>query len=180
MNVFFVCFLTGLGILLFNLVFGSISDFFSVDLDFDFDGQGFNHHTHGILGFLSPSTLSGFLVAFGGVGYFFGEKKIAMWLVWLIAIASGFIAGYALVKLMRFLKRHENGDAISLENVVGTPAVVVSPILENGAYGAIRYSINGNTFSAPAVSFDGKPIVAGTSVAIVSIKNHLHYVSPLE
>ncbi len=182
MSLFFVCFLTGLGILLFNLIFGSISDFFSIDLDFDLglDGHGGAHQAHGILGFLSPSTISGFLVAFGGIGYFFEERQMPMWLIWISALIAGYIAAFALVKLMTFLKRHENGAAISIDNVVGLPAVVVSPILEGGAYGAIRYSVNGNTFSAPAVSFDGQPIVAGTSVAIVSIKDHLHYVSPLE
>lgn len=181
MDLFLICFVTGLGILLFNIIFGSISDFFSIDLDFDlgFDGHTGDHMAHGILGFLSPSSLSGFLIAFGGMGYFFRAIHMSFWLIYLLAIVSGFIASYLLVLLMKFLKKHENGAASTLEDAVGLPALVVGPILEGG-YGSIRYTINGNTFSSPAVSYDGKPIVSGTEVAIVSIKHHLYVVSPLD
>lgn len=177
MDLFLICFVTGLGILLFNLIFGSISDFFSIDLDFDLD---LDHHMgHGFLGFLSPSNLSGFLIAFGGMGYFFRAIHMSLWVVWLGAIVSGMVSGYLLYKLMRFLKKHENGGAKEQSDMVGLPALVVSPILGQG-YGSIRYSINGNTFSSPAVSYDGNPIASGVEVAIVSIQGHLYVVSPLE
>lgn len=177
MDLFLICFVTGLGILLFNLIFGSISDFFSIDLDLDLGTDG--HMAHGILGFLSPSNLSGFLIAFGGMGYFFKGIHLAFWMVWTGAIISGLVSAYLLVQLMRFLKRHENGRATISEDIIGLPALVVSPVLKEG-YGSIRYSVNGNTFSSPAVSYDGSPIASGVEVAIVSIKGHLYVVSPLE
>lgn len=179
MNLFMICFVTGLGILLFNLIFGSISDFFSFDFDFDLDLDGTDHLAHGILGFLSPSSISAFLISFGGMGLFFETLQMITWLVWLLAILSGWIGAYALFSLMRFLKRHENGAAVENQALVGKPAMVSGAILESG-YGAIRYSVNGNTFTSPAVSYDGSAIPAGTSVAIVSIKDHLFLVSPLE
>lgn len=179
MSLFMICFVTGLGILLFNLIFGSISDFFSLDFDIDLGLDGSDHMAHGILGFLSPSSISAFLISFGGMGVFFEAIQLAIWLIWLLSIIAGFIAAYALYSLMRFLKRHENGAAVQSEEMVGKPALVCGAILESG-YGAIRYSLNGHTFTSPAVSFDGNAIPAGTSVAIVSIKDHLFLVSPLE
>lgn len=179
MGLFMICFVTGLGMLLFNIIFGSISDFFSLDFDFDLGLDGSDHMAHGILGFLSPSTIAAFLISFGGMGLFFEALLMAIWLIWVLAIVSGLIAAYALYSLLRFLKRHENGAAVEQENLIGKPALVCGAILESG-YGAIRYSLNGHTFTSPAVSFDGNAIPAGTSVAIVSIKDHLFLVSPLE
>lgn len=176
MSLFGICFLTGLGILLFNLIFGSISDFFSIDLDFDLGDTG--HSVHGILGFLSPSTLSGFLVAFGGIGYFLEKLQVSLFLIWLIATLSGVIAGWALWQLMRFLKRHENGAAPEREDLVGLPAEVVGAIPLNG-FGSIRYACNGNRYSAPAVSYDGVAVPQGAQVAIIAIKDHVFYVSEI-
>lgn len=180
MDIFLICFLTGLGILLFNMIFGSLSDFFSVDLDLDFDTNLHGDHMgHGILGFLSPSTLSGFLVAFGGMGMFFRYLAFPLLLVWPMAIVSGGFAGWLLMKLMRFLKKHENGSAADHEDLVGLPAQVVNAIQEGGGYGSIRYVFNGNTFTSPAVSYDGTAIPQGAAVAIVSIEKHLYYVSEI-
>lgn len=179
MNIFLICFLTGFGILLFNLIFGSLSDFFSIDLDLDFDThlQG-DHIGHGLLGFLSPSTLSGFLIAFGGMGLFFTYLALPLLIIWPIAILSGGVSGWLLLKLMRVLKKLENGSAADKDDLVGLPAQVVGAIQEGG-YGSIRYVFNGNTFTSPAVSYDGTPISQGTAVAIVAIEKHLYYVSQI-
>lgn len=177
MSIFGICFLTGLGILLFNLIFGSISDFFSMDLDWSFhDVQG--DLAHGFLGFVSPSTLSGFLIAFGGMGYFFEKLHFNPFLIWLIAIVSGVIAGWALFQLVRFLRHHENGAAPEMDDIVGLPATVVGAIQKDG-FGSIRYVYNGSSFSSPAVSYDGVYIPQGEQVAIVAIKDHVFYVSEL-
>ncbi len=179
MNIFLICFLTGLGILLFNIIFGSLSDFFSMDLDLDFDTDvGGDHLGHGFLAFLSPSTISGFLTAFGGMGMFFTYLALPLLLVWPIAIFSGVISGWLLMKLMRFLKKHENGSVPDDDDIVGLPAQVVNAIQEGG-YGSIRYVFNGNTFTSPAVSYDGAAIPQGSAVAIVSIEKHLYYVSEI-
>lgn len=179
MNIFMICFLTGLGILLFNLIFGSLSDFFSIDLDLDFDTNFHGDHGgHGLLGFLSPSTLSGFLIAFGGMGLFFTYLALPLLLVLPFAVLSGIFSGWLLFKLMRFLKKHENGGAADRDDLVGLPAQVVGAIQEGG-YGSIRYTFNGNTFTSPAVSYDGTPIPQGRAVAIVAIEKHLYYVSQI-
>ncbi len=179
MNIFLICFLTGLGILLFNIIFGGLSDFFSIDLDLDFDTNFHGDHlAHGVLGFLSPSTLSGFLIAFGGMGYFFSKMAFSLLIVWPVALLSGWVAGWLLMRLMKFLKKHENGSASEQEDMIGLPAQVVNAIAE-GEYGSIRYVLNGNTFTSPAVSYDGTAIPQGASVAIVAIEKHLYYVSEI-
>lgn len=177
MTIFGICFVTGLGILLFNLIFGSLSDFFSMDLDLDFDLPDTNI-AHGILGFLSPSTLSGFLIAFGGMGFFFEKLHFNPILIWLLASISGIIAGWALLKLIRFLKHHQNGEAPEDEDLVGLPAEVVNAVLEKG-FGSVKYVYNGNSYSSPAVSYEGTYIPQGAQVAIISIKNHVFYVSQI-
>lgn len=176
MSLFGICFLTGLAILLFNLIFGSLSDFFSIDLDLDLDGDG--SFGHGLLGFLSPSTLSGFLIAFGGIGFYLEKLSVSPLIMWLASIVSGALAGFALWKLMRFLKQHENGAAPEKEDLVGLPAEVVGAIPADG-FGSIRYAYNGNRYSAPAVSYDGTRIPQGSQVAIISIKQHVFYVSEI-
>lgn len=177
MSLFLICFVTGLAILLFNLIFGSLSDFFSIDLDLDFD-LPHGHMAHGILGFLSPSTLAGFLIAFGGIGYFFERLAMPIWLIWVVAILSGVIAGWLLWSLIRFLKRSENGGAVTEDDLIGISAEVVSAILP-GEFGSIRYVVKGHQFSAPAVDYDGKGIRQGALVAVVDIRGKVFYVSEI-
>lgn len=173
--MFQLCFITGLAILSLNVILGGVSDFFSIDLDVDFS----DHLPHGVLGLFSPTSIAGFLIAFGGMGWFFERMGVGAVLMWVFAIGSGLGASIMLVKIMTLLKRYENTSAPEQEDLIGRPADVVNAIPASG-FGSIRYTINGNTYSGPAKSYDQVPIAQGTAVAIVELKEHVFYVTSME
>lgn len=173
--MFQLCFVTGLAVLALNVILGGLSDFFSIDLDVDLG----DHLPHGVLGLFSPTSIAGFLIAFGGMGWFFERLGVASILMWSFAIVSGLAAAILLAKIISLLKRFENTSAPEQEELVGRPAEVVNAIPASG-FGSIRYTMNGNSYSGPAKSYDQVPLAQGTAVAIVELKEHVFYVTSME
>ncbi len=177
METFFqICFGAGLSLILLNAVLGAV--FGIVDLGIHFD---FHLDLHFDLCYflpLSPSLFFLFLTVFGGIGLvLYGH--IILFLVLLIALPSAVAVNFIIWKfILKPLRKISEKCTPAASDTVGLNAFVGDSIEENG-FGSIYFSLEGNTVSNPAKSFDGKPIESGTSVVILETINGVYIVERL-
>lgn len=170
---FQVCFVVGVALTLVFLVVGQFFDFMGIDgLDLDFAGTGFFLP-------LSPIVYILFFTVFGGMGLILLQliPSVPLWVIALISIVVGIgIAALFYKGIIRPLKNAENTSAPNREELIGVGAKVTETIPEKG-YGEIAYTINGNSYIAPAKSISEEKIKQGTAVAICNIEEYVFYVT---
>ncbi len=130
---------------------------------------------------INPLVAVSFLTVFGGIGILGTEyfKWIAI-LVFGVSLVSAVLVSFLLYRYIAIpLYRSENSSDVSREDLVSTPAEVVSPILEGG-FGKIRYVVNDIRHTAPAKHIEGKPVEQGKRVVICKLDNSVFYVSEIE
>lgn len=128
---------------------------------------------------LKPITIVSFLTVFGGVGIIGSKYNISPVLLFIIAMVSGLTVAFILYKFVVIpLYKAQNTSAVSRKSLIGTKAVVITPIYENG-FGTISYVVNGSKCNAPAQHVAKKAIKQGEEVIIYEIKDNVFYVEPL-
>lgn len=174
--LFQVCFVVGIALIVISVLLGSLFDLVGIDgFDLDFGGSSF------VLP-VSPIVFVLFSAVFGGLGWLLTDYFPGLfWLfVLLIAIASGVFTCFLVQHfIITPLKKAQNTSTPEARDLVGLPASVSETIMEQG-FGEIQYIINGNSYTSPAKSIDGKEIKAGGNVAICWIEEYVFYVTTTE
>ncbi len=174
--IYKVLFFTGLIYAAVTFVLGSLLDFADIDGDFDFEGD----LPISIFFPIKPITVVPFITTFGGLGWIGILREWNIILTNVIAFISAYILAMLLYRFLVIpLKGIETKSEISEKEAIGKRALIISSILENG-YGSIKYSINDNSFTAPAKNIDGEAIKQGEEVLICKIEDSVYYVSKLE
>ena len=129
---------------------------------------------YGIVPFNS-STISIFVIVFGGTGLVFMRSMLPLTAIPLAALLG---AGAAFI-FYRFifipLYKAQNTTAIEIQSLIGHKAKVTEKIPQ-GKFGKITYRVNDSIYTAPAKAEDGNEIPRNASVEIVYIENNAYYV----
>ena len=175
--VAFFYILFGVGVLYTVVTFfiGQLMDF--ADIDVDFDMENFSSMP---VSPLKPMIIAAFLTAFGGLGLIFLHRGWGNLVTILIALLGALLICTVIYYFVMVpLYRAQNTSAVAQSHTIGYKAKVTVPI-ENGKYGKIKYTINGNTYSAPAKSFSGGDLRSGEEVLIIDIKKNVYYVDAIK
>lgn len=192
LKLFQVCFYTGVLYTVISFLLGHLLDFAGagVDVDVDVDVDiGFDADT-GIdldgdipgvaISPLKPVTIAAFITVFGGTGMILLKNNYRALVALAAAAALGLAVSYMLYRLIIVpLSRAQNTSAVSQAALVGGLAYT-SLAMKDKEYGKIKYTVEGNTYSAPAISIDGRAIAKGVPVVIIDIKKNTFYVKEVK
>lgn len=194
LKLFQVCFYTGILYTVISFVLGHLLDFagicgdIDIDLDADLDldinidgGIDFDGHMSGIaVSPLKPITIAAFVTVFGGTGMILLKNDLSAWVSLIIASAIGFTVSFILYRFIVVpLYKAQNTSAVSQAELIGSLAHTALA-MKGESYGKIIYTVEGNTYSAPAKSIDGRAIEKGVPVVIIDIKKNLFYVKEVK
>ena len=176
MLLFKICFFSGLLLIVLSFLLGEFFDVMGVD-GLDLDGFDMS-----LILPLSPMLLILMVTVFGGTGITLLTLHCALPSAVIVVISL--LVGYTIMFLVNYfvlrpLKRAENTSAVPQDELVGRQAVVTEKIHKN-CFGEIKYSINGNTYVAPAKSTQDEEIVVGEEVSICWIEEHIFYVTHIK
>lgn len=183
-TVYAVCFGVGL---LFAIVSAFVSHLFGghdVPADIGTGGHaeaGFQDTGMPGLSPFSPTTITAFLTAFGGLGLIFSkiEATRSPWISAPLALLGALIIAAGVVWLFGTVFHMVDSSSESrVAMLVGMPATVITPIPVNGV-GEIAYVQAGTRYSAPARDERGAPVANGQTVKIVRIVGTQFYVAPI-
>ena len=129
----------------------------------------------------SPTVLSSFVAAFGGVGYLTltngwwgGGTPLSL----LFALSGGLLVSAGVFFGMnRLFAALQSSSDVLVADLIGETAEVLTPIPENGV-GEIAYNASGTRLTAPARTLSGKPVGRAALVEIVRIAGNVYYVKP--
>lgn len=175
LRLFQICFLTGTAYTIISFIFGQLFDFVDIDGDIDFDGDvtGVN------ISPLKPIVIVAFVTVFGGIGMISIKSGLASLLALLIAVASGLLIAFLIYRYIVVpLYKAQNTSAVSQAELIGHRAVMKLDIRGDN-FGRVSYVINGNTYTSPAKSLEGKEINRGEEVIIVEIRKNVFFVDKL-
>lgn len=169
-TIFSVSFFVGVGLTLITMIFGHFLDLI------DGDGVDLFDFTIGVP--TSPIVYMLFSTVFGGTGLIL--LQLTNWkIVWILAFAFGIAILISLTfynLIIVSLRKAQNTSAPDQKDLIGIRAKVVETIPENG-YGEISYVVNGNSFKAPAKSYDEIRIEKNVEVSICFVQDYVFYVT---
>lgn len=129
---------------------------------------------------LKPIVLASFVTVFGGIGMICIGKGLMTAVATVVAALSGLLVSGILYRFIVVpLYMAQNTSAVSQKELVGDMAKTTLAI-NGSSFGRISYTVNGNTYSAPAKSASGEDIKRGASVVIINIKNNVFYVREIK
>jgi hypothetical protein len=129
---------------------------------------------------LKPIVITTFVTVFGGVGMICTINGLSQVAAAVIALASGAAAAFLLYHIIIVpIYRAQNTSAISQKELRGALAKVTLAI-KGSQFGKISYTVNGNTYSAPARSIDSEDIESGIPVVIINIEKNAFYVKRIK
>jgi len=170
-----VCFYIGIIYTAASFILGYIFDFMGLDGDIGFDGDFFGYG----ISPLKPVVIAAFLTVFGGVGIIAHKNNFNNKLSLIIALAFAITISFLIFRFVLVpLYRIQSKEVVGQKELIGHIARVVLPI-RDGECGKIIYTINDNTYSAPAKSENQEMIEKGEEVVIVNIENNVYYVKTL-
>jgi len=130
---------------------------------------------------LSPTTISSFVTAFGGIGMVLSKINATQspWLNLPLSLIGAFIIA-ALVFLLfsTIFRRTQGSSEAKVGKLAGTVATIITPIPANGV-GEIAYVNGGSRYTAPARSVSGGEINNGRAVRISRIIGAQFYVEAI-
>ena len=127
-----------------------------------------------------PTVISAFVTTFGGIGIILSRQSLLPIIVLVGALLSGLAAGFLLYKFIIVpLYRAQNTSAVSIRYLKGAIGKMDLSTREK-SYGKVSYTVNGNTMTSPALSWNGEEILAGTTVVVVDIKKNTFYVKEIK
>lgn len=175
LRFFQICFFAGTIYTVVSFLLGQLFDFVDIDGDVDFDGD--------IPGFaispLKPIVIVAFVTVFGGSGIILTRTGLTALLSLIIALFLGFLMAFIIYKYIVIpLYRAQNTSAASQKELIGQCAKMKLGT-KGDSFGRISYVVNGNIYTAPAKSIDGKEINEDENVIIVDIQNNIFYVDKI-
>ncbi|HOC58006.1 MAG TPA: NfeD family protein [Verrucomicrobiota bacterium] len=182
--VYSVCFGVGLLFAIVSAFLGHLFGGHDMDTDVGTGGHaeaGFQDTGMPGLSPFSPTTITAFITAFGGLGMIFSRIKAteSPWisaplaLLGALAIAAGVVWLFGTV----FHKVDASSES-RVATLAGMTATVITPIPANGV-GEIAYVQAGSRYTAPARDEQGTPVSSGQTVRIVRIVGTQFYVTPV-
>ncbi len=166
--IYQITFITGILYAITTLVLGQLFDSLEISGDINI----------GIATFIpiKPITIVTFITVFGGVGIRSTLRNFSPIYTFILSFISAYLISFLLYKLIVVpIFKAQNTSASSQKDLIGVRGKVTLAIMED-AFGQIKYSKNGNTYSSPAKSINGKSIMTGADIIIVSIKANVFYV----
>lgn len=189
LRLFQVCFFTGALYTLISFLLGHLLDFAGagghVDTDIDIDvdiGGDIGTHTDigGTVSPLKPVTIAAFTTVFGGSGIIMLKNGHSIIAALMVAALLGLTIAFMLYRFLIVpLHKAQSTSAVSQAVLVGSLAYSTLP-MEDNSFGKIKYTVEGNTYSAPCKSIDGKLITKGVPVVIIDIKKNIFYVKEVK
>lgn len=202
LRIFQICFATGVLFTVVSFVLGRISDFadtgtdidLDMDVDMDMDADldvsveggaeldaGTVTDASGVpVSPLKPIIITTFVTVFGGAGMICMIKGLSQAAAAVLALFSGLAVSFLLYRFVVVpLYRAQNTSAISQKVLKGALAKVTLAI-RGSRFGKISYTVNGNTYSAPAKSVDGTDIEREAPVVIINIEKNTFYVKKIK
>lgn len=190
LKLFQVCFYTGVLYTLISFVLGHLLDFAGVNghvdthVDMNMHGDGgvdfHGHVSDASVSPLKPVTIAAFVTVFGGTGMILMKNSYGAAAALGAATGLGLAVSYMLFRFIIVpLSRAQNTSAISQFELIGSLAHAVLP-MKDEVFGKISYTVEGNTYSAPAKSVDGAAIPKGVPVVIIDIKKNIFYVKEVK
>ncbi|MDF2532857.1 MAG: hypothetical protein K0Q65_2438 [Clostridia bacterium] len=190
LKLFQVCFYTGVLYTVISFLLGHLLDFAGAGIDVDVDvdisidtdtGIDLDGDIPGVaVSPLKPVTIAAFITVFGGTGMILLKNNYRALVALAAAAALGLAVSYMLYRFLIVpLSRAQNTSAVSQAELVGGLAYT-SLAMKDKEYGKIKYTVEGNTYSAPAKSIDGRAIAKGVPVVIIDIKKNTFYVKEVK
>ncbi|MDQ0112955.1 protease [Paenibacillus harenae] len=172
-TLYLACLIGGILYAIVSVIFG---DWLSMALDGMLDFLTLDGHS-----WLQPTALIGSLTVFGGAGIMLTRYTplsagVILALSVLIALAAG--AGVFFL-YVRPMERSENSIAFSLHALSGSLAEVLVTVPAKG-YGEVLVKVGAGFTNQIAASYEGVPIIAGSRVVVVEVKDHTLYVSEVD
>lgn len=182
LKLFQVFFYTGVLYTVISFLLGHLLDFAGagadVDVDVDIDLEADIHGA--AVSPLKPVTIAAFATVFGGTGMILLKNSYSTLASLAAAAALGLIVSYLLYRLIIVpLSRAQSTSAVSQAELIGGLAHAVLTMEDNN-FGRIKYTVEGNSYSAPAKSIDGNIIAKGAPVVIIDIKKNIFYVKEIK
>ena len=128
----------------------------------------------------SPTTITAFITAFGGLGMIFSRIQAteSPWISAPLALLGALIIAAGVVWLFGTVFHKVDASSESrVATLVGMTATVITPIPANGV-GEIAYVQSGSRYTAPARNERGAPVASGQTVKIARIVGTQFYVTP--
>jgi membrane protein implicated in regulation of membrane protease activity len=182
--VYAVCFGVGLLFAIVSAFLGHLFGGHDADVDVGTGGHaeaGFQDTGLPGLSPFSPTTITAFITAFGGLGLIFSriEATSSPWMSAPLSVLGALIIAAAVVWLFGTVFHKVDASSESrVATLVGMSATVITPIPANGV-GEIAYVQAGSRYSAPARNERGTPVANGQTVKIVRIVGTQFYVTPV-
>lgn len=175
-GIFQICFYVGLLMIVVAFFIGQICDVTGID------GLDLSIGDVPLLFPFSPLLIFLFATIFGGSGMLL--LTYVKWCpYWMILLAAAILGSLVCIGIRKFilipLKKAENTSAAEADELIGLLAKVNEKV-PKGGFGEITYTINGNSYVAPAKSTTGEEISAGTEVSICWIKDHVFYITKID
>lgn len=146
-----------------------------LDADADADADAHSDGSHGDVGGFFAAVLSMrfwtfFAAFFGLTGMLLSRLALPSnpILTLGLSVGTGFVSGYAAVKIIRHLSRTEVGAAASTADYVGKSGRVLVPV-RPGSLGKVRIELKGTTVDLLAGSDDGTEFEIGDQVLVVQL-----------
>ncbi|HOS73652.1 MAG TPA: NfeD family protein [Verrucomicrobiota bacterium] len=182
--VYSVCFGAGLLFAVVSALLGHLFGGHDVDADVGTGGHaeaGFQDAGVPGLSPFSPTTITAFITAFGGLGMIFArvEATRSPWVSAPLALLGALAIAAGVVWLFGTIFHKVDASSESrVATLVGMSATVITPIPAGGV-GEIAYVQAGSRYTAPARTESGVPVASGQAVKIVRIVGTQFYVAPL-
>jgi len=121
---------------------------------------------------LSPTTISAFITAAGGMGYVaLAWWSWGPWAAGALALGSGIVFAALVFALFTFVFSHTQGSSlVEMDSLVGTEGEVSVPI-PSGGLGEISYVRGGQRSVLSARCADGAAIAKGARVVVKSVSS---------
>lgn len=182
--VYSVCFGVGLLFAIVSAFLGHLFGGHDVHTDVGTGGHaeaGFQDTGMPGLSPFSPTTITAFITAFGGLGLIFSkiEATKSPWLSAPLALLGALVIAAGVVWLFGTVFHKVDASSEShVGTLVGMSATVITPIPGDGV-GEIAYVQAGSRYTAPARNEGGTPVANGQTVKIVRIVGTQFYVAPI-
>jgi membrane protein implicated in regulation of membrane protease activity len=181
--VYSVCFGVGLLFAIVSAFLGHLFGGHDADVDVGTGGHaeaGFQDTGMPGLSPFSPTTITAFITAFGGLGMIFSRIQAteSPWVSAPLALLGALIIAAGVVWLFGTVFHKVDASSESrVATLVGMSATVITPIPADGV-GEIAYVQSGSRYTAPARTENGTRIANGQTVKIVRIVGTQFYVTP--
>lgn len=182
--VYSICFGVGLLFAIVSAFLGHLFGGHDADVDVGTGGHaeaGFQDTGMPGLSPFSPTTITAFITAFGGLGMIFSRIRAteSPWLSAPLALLGALAIAAGVVWLFGTVFHKVDASSESrVATLVGMNATVITPIPADGV-GEIAYVQAGSRYTAPARTEQRTAVANGQTVKIVRIVGTQFYVTPV-